>query len=125
MCRRLQVLGQLKNVAVVLCSVFLFASVVSGLQAFGYLISIVGFFLYNKAKSGPAAAPVAGKDAEVRSSEALVEVTTAVTGEILDGGTPAARNGSVFSRQSVTAHVRNMSIPELPTLEAEAPRPTR
>ena len=114
-----QVLGQLKNVAVVLSSVFLFASVVSGLQAVGYCISIVGFFLYNKAKSGPAAAPVVGKDTEVRP-EPLVEVAS--DGEVLvDGGTPAARNGSVFSRQSVAGHVRNMSIPELPSLDTSAP----
>jgi len=56
-----KVLGQLKNVAVVLSSVVLFASVVSPLQALGYTISIAGFYLYNKAKSGPAL-PASGKE---------------------------------------------------------------
>lgn len=50
-----KVLGQLKNVAVVLSSVALFGSAVSGLQAFGYTVCIVGFFLYNKAQSVRAA----------------------------------------------------------------------
>lgn len=119
-----QVLGQLKNVAVVLSSVFLFASVVSGTQAIGYCISIVGFFLYNKAKSGPqGGAPVAGKDLEVRP-EPLLVMETANDGEVLvDVGTPAARNGSVFSRQSVATHVRNMSIPELPSLDGTSAPP--
>lgn len=56
-----KVLGQLKNVAVVLSSVVLFASVVSPLQAVGYTVSIAGFFLYNKAKSGPTP-PAGGKE---------------------------------------------------------------
>ena len=113
-----QVLGQLKNVAVVLSSVFLFASVVSGTQAVGYLISIIGFFLYNKAKSGPAPPPVAGKDAEARlHTEPQADVASG--GEVIvDVGTPAARAGSVFSRQST--HVRNVSIPEVP-LETSTP----
>ena len=128
--RRAQVLGQLKNVAVVLSSVFLFGSVVTGTQAGGYLISIVGFFLYNKAKSGPAAPPVAGKDAELRpeaqEEEAgggtMLRVST-VGGRdevLVDANTPV-RNGSVFSRQSVTAHVRNVSVPDLPALEVSVP----
>ena len=59
--RPAQVLGQVKNVAVVLSSVVLFASVVTGTQVFGYSISIAGFFLYNKAKTAPAP-PVVAKD---------------------------------------------------------------
>ena len=113
-------LGQLKNVAVVLSSVFLFASVVSGTQAVGYLISIVGFFLYNKAKSGPAAPPVAGKDTETRSGHAEPQADVASGGEVLvDVGTPVARAGSVFSRQST--HARSLSLPEAPTLEISTP----
>jgi hypothetical protein len=49
---------------------------------------------------------------------------TANDGEVLvDVGTPAARNGSVFSRQSVATHVRNMSIPELPSLDGTSAPP--
>ena len=50
-----KVLGQLKNVGVVGCSIVLFGSVVSGLQAFGYSVSIIGFALYNKAKNDQSA----------------------------------------------------------------------
>ena len=50
-----KVLGQLKNVGVVGCSILIFGSQVSGLQAGGYLISMVGFVLYNRAKSEQAA----------------------------------------------------------------------
>ena len=110
-------LGQLKNVAVVLSSVFLFASVVSATQAVGYLISIIGFFLYNKAKSGPTTPPVAGKDTEARSEPQAV---VASEGEVIvDVGTPASRAGSVFSRQST--HVRNVSIPEVPLETSSTP----
>lgn len=57
-----KVLGQVKNVAVVLSSVVLFGSAVSGLQSFGYAISIVGFGLYNKAQQARAtAAPTAAE----------------------------------------------------------------
>ena len=41
---------------VVLSSVVLFASVVTGTQVVGYSISIVGFFLYNNAKQAQMAA---------------------------------------------------------------------
>jgi hypothetical protein len=51
-----QVLGQVKNVGVVLSSVVLFASIVTGTQVVGYSISIVGFFLYNNAKQAQMAA---------------------------------------------------------------------
>jgi hypothetical protein len=66
---------------------------------------------------------VAGKDLEVRP-EPLLVMETANDGEVLvDVGTPAARNGSVFSRQSVATHVRNMSIPELPSLDGTSAPP--
>jgi hypothetical protein len=102
-----QVLGQLKNVGVVLCSVFLFASVVTGMQAFGYSISIVGFVLYNKAKSGPAAPPIAAsKDAD--------DDTPRLPEADAPGGDSAARSASLFARQSASAHVRNASVSDLP-----------
>lgn len=53
-----KVLGQVKNVAVVVASCVIFGSRVSGLQGVGYALAIVGFALYNKAKSG--APPPAG-----------------------------------------------------------------
>jgi drug/metabolite transporter (DMT)-like permease len=108
-----KVLGQLKNVGVVLCSVFLFASKVSGMQALGYAISIVGFFLYNKAKSGPASPPVAvGKDVD-----AEMEATGNDTGSPAGGEAaattpvPGGARGAVFSRQTAAAHVRNTDAP--------------
>lgn len=48
-----KVLGQVKNVAVVVASCVIFGNRVSGIQALGYALAIVGFALYNKAKAAP------------------------------------------------------------------------
>ncbi len=61
----------MKNVGVVLSSVVLFASVVTGTQVVGYSISIVGFFLYNNAKQAQMAAAsttVAAKELEAKQA---------------------------------------------------------
>lgn len=45
-----KVLGQVKNVFVVFCSVFVFRNAVSSTQFFGYTLTIISFFLYSKAR---------------------------------------------------------------------------
>lgn len=45
-----KVMGQAKNAAVILGAVLLFGNPVTGIQILGYVISIVGFFIYNKGK---------------------------------------------------------------------------
>jgi hypothetical protein len=104
-----KVLGQLKNVAVVLCSVFLFASAVSGTQAFGYAVSIVGFFMYNNAKNAQAAAPVAAKD-----SAGDDELAAAESSPVGEAGAGRAGGAFVGNRQSVTApHARTPSMADV------------
>ena len=106
-----KVLGQLKNVGVVLSSVFLFASAVSATQAFGYAISIVGFFLYNKAKSGPPGPPPVanGKEETERDGEASSPP---------GGETMAPRGVSVFfTRQSMAVHSRTPSNADMTPLD--------
>jgi drug/metabolite transporter (DMT)-like permease len=51
-----KVLGQLKNVAVILASVVMFGNKVSNSQAAGYVVACVGFYMYNKAKQEQAEA---------------------------------------------------------------------
>ena len=45
-----KVLGQAKNTAVILISVLVFGSQITGLQIIGYTISMVGFYVYQMAK---------------------------------------------------------------------------
>ena len=128
-----KVLGQLKNVAVVMSSVVLFASVVSGTQAVGYLISIAGFVLYNKAKSAPPAGapPVAAKesgakDAPLVHEQELLEAGAAGGAAGEDGGAPAGekpeRFVSWFARQSLYTNVtaRNNSVENLAGIDKAA-----
>jgi hypothetical protein len=65
-----KVLGQLKNVAVVCCSVVVFGNAVSKLQAAGYAVSIMGFGLYNKAKNEQAALEALAHSKEPKSEPA-------------------------------------------------------
>ncbi|KXZ50871.1 hypothetical protein GPECTOR_14g121 [Gonium pectorale] len=46
----LKVLGTVKNTLLVVCGVLFFSEVVTGVQGFGYLVSLLGFAWYNKVK---------------------------------------------------------------------------
>ncbi|GLI65022.1 hypothetical protein VaNZ11_008392 [Volvox africanus] len=46
----LKVLGTVKNTLLVICGVFFFAEVVTGVQGFGYIISLTGFAWFNYIK---------------------------------------------------------------------------
>lgn len=46
-----KITGQLKNVLVVVCGVVMFGNIVTGIQAVGYSVAIIGFFLYTRAQS--------------------------------------------------------------------------
>ncbi len=109
-----KVLGQLKNVAVVVVSTALFGNVVSGLQALGYAVSIVGFGLYNRAKSGPPASggPPGGG---VEKDEALLP-EGGPPAEGAGGTTPLAggRHSVVLRSISSSGHVRSSSLDEVP-----------
>jgi len=45
-----KVMGQAKNAAVILLAVVLFGNPVTGIQVVGYLLSLIGFFVYQKGK---------------------------------------------------------------------------
>lgn len=88
-----KVLGQLKNVGVVGISTVLFGNLVSGIQAFGYTVSIIGFFLYNKAKGGPQAvqalaadkADGPAEDGEGKKRDSMLMRTSASAGHVRNG----------------------------------------
>ena len=45
-----KVMGQVKNAVVILLAVIIFGNPVTAIQLFGYTLSIVGFFVYQKGK---------------------------------------------------------------------------
>ena len=45
-----KVMGQVKNTVVIMMSVLIFGSAITGLQVFGYTVSMVGFAVYQRGK---------------------------------------------------------------------------
>ena len=119
-----KVLGQVKNVAVVVASCVIFGSRVSGLQAVGYALAIVGFALYNKAKAGapppagtkgiPSAVVPAGlSDKNELQPVPLVSLAGSATNlvELGDSATPGSARFSVMQRaNAANAHGRQGSL---------------
>lgn len=120
-----KVLGQLKNVAVVVASCVIFGNRVSGLQALGYAIAIIGFALYNKAKSSPlppASSPSgalgssvpAGLSDKAESPPAvgvpLVNLTGSATNLVELGEASAPGSARYSMTQRGNAHVRQGSL---------------
>ena len=58
-----KVMGQVKNAVVILLAVVIFGNPVTSIQLFGYTLSLVGFFIYQRGKSQQLVAAIRDRDA--------------------------------------------------------------